>query len=115
MDAVQPFFHQHGLANAGRAITEPGGMQVGQTFETVIDNPSTTHFFRGWTISFNSGNNNIYPGGSVNNPPGEHGACRVSQAYHIRILLTMANGTSVIFHGQYWHHSLITPTLPWRG
>ncbi len=70
-----------GLANAGRAITEPGGLQVGQTFETVIENPSTTHFFRGWTISLNSGNNNIYPGGPSNNPPGDTGLSQV-QAYH---------------------------------
>ena len=51
-----------GLANAGRAITEPGGLQVGQTFETVIDNPTTTHFYRGWTISLNNGTDNN-PGG----------------------------------------------------
>jgi hypothetical protein len=70
-----------GLANAGRAITEPGGLQVGQTLETVIENPSTTHFFRGWTISLNSGNNNIYPGGPANNPSGDTGLNQV-QAYH---------------------------------
>jgi PEP-CTERM motif len=70
-----------GLANAGRAITEPGGLQVGQTLETVVENPSTTHFFRGWTISLNSGNNNIYPGGPSNNPPGDTGLSQV-QAYH---------------------------------
>ncbi len=51
-----------GLANAGRAITEAGGLQVGQTFETVIDNPTTTHFYRGWTISLNNGTDNN-PGG----------------------------------------------------
>jgi hypothetical protein len=51
-----------GLANAGRAITEPGGLQVGQTFETVIDNPTTTHFYRGWTIALNNGTDNN-PGG----------------------------------------------------
>jgi hypothetical protein len=70
-----------GLANAGRAINEAGAMQVGQTFETVIDNPSITHFFRGWTISFNSGNDNICPGGPGNNPPGDTGLNQV-QAYH---------------------------------
>ena len=70
-----------GLANAGRAITEPGGLQVGQTLETVVQNPSTTKFFRGWTISFNSGNNNIYPGGPGNNPSGDTGLNQV-QAYH---------------------------------
>src|SRR5712664_2625688 len=32
-----------GLANAGRAIT--GGLLPGQTFETVIDNPTPYHFF----------------------------------------------------------------------
>ena len=49
-----------GLATAGRAIN--GGLQVGQTFETVIDNPSTTQFYRGWGISFlNATENN--PGG----------------------------------------------------
>src|SRR5258706_5156615 len=37
-----------GLANAGRAISEVGGLQVGQTFETVIDNPTVYHFFRGF-------------------------------------------------------------------
>lgn len=51
-----------GLANAGRAITEPGGLQVGQTFQTTIQNPSTTHFYRGWTISLNNGTDNN-PGG----------------------------------------------------
>jgi hypothetical protein len=51
-----------GLANAGRAITEPGGLQVGQTFETIIDNPTTTHFYRGWGISLNTGTDNN-PGG----------------------------------------------------
>ena len=52
-----------GLANAGRAISEPGGLQAGQTFETIIDNPSTRHFFRGYTISLNNGTDNN-PGGS---------------------------------------------------
>ena len=51
-----------GLANAGRAILEPGGLQVGQTFETIIDNPTSTHFYRGWGISLNNGTDNN-PGG----------------------------------------------------
>jgi hypothetical protein len=62
-----------GLANAGRAITEPGGLQVGQTFETVIDNPTTTHFFRGWTISLNDG---------VDNNPGGSNTGQQVSAYH---------------------------------
>ena len=51
-----------GLSDVGRAITEPGGLQVGQTFETVIDNPTTTHFYRGWGITLNNGTDND-PGG----------------------------------------------------
>jgi hypothetical protein len=51
-----------GISTAGRAINEPGGLQVGQTFETFIDNPTTTHFYRGWTISLNNGSDNN-PGG----------------------------------------------------
>ncbi|MEY2427932.1 MAG: hypothetical protein QOJ40_817 [Verrucomicrobiota bacterium] len=47
-----------GLANAGRAINEPGGLQIGQTFETVIDNPTPSHFFRGFDILFGSGPDN---------------------------------------------------------
>ena len=67
-----------GLANAGRSFAP---LQVGQTLETVIDNPTTTQFYRGWTVSFNSGNDNIYPGGSAYNPPGDTGLAQV-QAYH---------------------------------
>ncbi len=52
-----------GLANAGRAILA-GGLQIGQTFETVIDNPTTSHFFRGFDILFTSGPDNN--GGGTN-------------------------------------------------
>ena len=45
-----------GLANAGRGIV--GGLQVGQTFETVIDNPTPSHFFRGFDILFTTGPDN---------------------------------------------------------
>ncbi|HWY76849.1 MAG TPA: hypothetical protein VN281_14605 [Verrucomicrobiae bacterium] len=51
-----------GIANAGRAIRAPGGLQVGQTFETIIDNPSATEFYKGWTISLQNNTNNN-PGG----------------------------------------------------
>ena len=51
-----------GLANAGRAINEPGGLQPGQTFETVIQNPSSYVFFRGFDILFCNATNND-PGG----------------------------------------------------
>ena len=39
-----------GLADVGRAITEPGGLQPGQTLETVIENPTGYHFYRGWDM-----------------------------------------------------------------
>ena len=48
-----------GLADVGRAITEPGGLQPGQTLEMVIQNPLGYHFFRGWDIMcMNATNNN---------------------------------------------------------
>jgi len=45
-----------GLANAGRGIL--GGLLPGETFETVIDNPTPSHFFRGFDILFTSGPDN---------------------------------------------------------
>jgi hypothetical protein len=49
------FVHDNntGLANAGRAVN--GGLQQGQTFETVIQNPNTFHFFRGFDVLFTNG------------------------------------------------------------
>jgi PEP-CTERM motif len=49
-----------GLANAGRAIN--GGLQTGQTFVTVIQNPTTFHFYRGFDILFTNGSDNNVPG-----------------------------------------------------
>jgi hypothetical protein len=49
-----------GLANAGRAIT--GGLLAGQTFETVIQNPASNNFFRGFDILFTGGTDNNAPG-----------------------------------------------------
>jgi hypothetical protein len=49
-----------GLANAGRAIN--GGLLPGQTFETVIQNPTAYHFFRGFDLLFTSGPDNNVPG-----------------------------------------------------
>ncbi len=54
-----------GLANAGRAITAGGGLQVGQTFETVIQNPTTSagyYTYRGWDLLFTGGTDNDAPG-----------------------------------------------------
>lgn len=53
-----------GLANAGRSIL--GGLGVGQTFETVIQNPTLSagyYTYRGWDILFTSGPDNN-PGGN---------------------------------------------------
>lgn len=52
-----------GLANAGRAIT--GGLLPGQTFETVIDNPTGYHFFRGFDVMFTSGPDNNVGGNNT--------------------------------------------------
>ena len=52
-----------GLANAGRSI--PGGLQVGQTFQTIIQNPVNNagiYTYRGFDILFTSNTNNT-PGG----------------------------------------------------
>jgi len=48
-----------GLANAGRSI--PGGLQVGQTFQTIIQNPVTwagQYSYRGFDMLFTSGPDN---------------------------------------------------------
>lgn len=63
-----------GLANAGRAILEPGGLQVGQTFQTVIQNPinnAGVYTYRGFDILFTSGPDNNLPGDN-------HAALRVT-------------------------------------
>jgi hypothetical protein len=45
------------LVNAGRSIV--GGLQVGDTISTTIVNPTTSRFFRGYTILLGSGGENI--------------------------------------------------------
>ena len=52
----------NGISVVGRAITEPGGLQPGQTFETIIQNPTTYNFFRGFDILFDNGTNNLPAG-----------------------------------------------------
>lgn len=57
-----------GLANAGRAITAGGGLQVGQTFETVIQNPSAYagyYTYRGFDLLFTDGTDNNAPGNNT--------------------------------------------------
>jgi hypothetical protein len=57
-----------GLANAGRAITVGGGLLVGQTFETVIQNPSAYagyYTYRGFDLLFTGGPDNNAPGNNT--------------------------------------------------
>jgi hypothetical protein len=51
-----------GLSDVGRAITEPGGLQPGQTLEAVIQNPLGYHFYRGFDILYFNGTNNAFGG-----------------------------------------------------
>lgn len=51
------------VARAGRAIPN-GGLQVGQTFSTVISNPTERKFFRGYTIILSTGGDNVVYGGA---------------------------------------------------
>ena len=50
------------ISRAGRAI--PGGLQPGQTFSTVIANPTDRYFYKGYTIIFSNGGDNIQYGGA---------------------------------------------------
>ena len=52
----------NGISDVGRAIAEPGGLQPGQTFETIIQNPTNYNFYRGFDILFYNGTTNL-PGG----------------------------------------------------
>jgi len=45
------------ISRAGRAI--PGGLLVGQTFSTIIANPTDRKFFRGYAIVLSTGSDNI--------------------------------------------------------
>jgi hypothetical protein len=49
------------VSRAGRALPN-GGLQVGQTFSTVIANPAERKFYRGYTIVLSSGSDNILYG-----------------------------------------------------
>jgi len=49
------------ISRAGRAIPN-GGLQVGQTFSTIIANPSNRYFYKGYTIVLSSGGDNIQYG-----------------------------------------------------
>ncbi|MGH7993456.1 MAG: hypothetical protein ACREDQ_08065 [Limisphaerales bacterium] len=50
------------VSRAGRALPN-GGLQVGQTFSTIISNPTERKFFRGYTIILSTGSDNVLYGG----------------------------------------------------
>ena len=47
-----------GISDVGRSITEPGGLQPGQTFQTIVQNPTSYHYFGGFDILFLNGTDN---------------------------------------------------------
>jgi len=47
-----------GISDVGRAVTEPGGLQPGQTLEVVLQNPTAYHFYRGFDILCLNGTDN---------------------------------------------------------
>jgi hypothetical protein len=47
-----------GISDVGRAITEPGGLQPGQTLEVVLQNPTTYQFYRGFDMLALNGTDN---------------------------------------------------------
>ena len=51
------------VSRAGRALPN-GGLQPGQTFSTVISNPTERRFYRGYTIVLSTGSDNILYGGA---------------------------------------------------
>jgi hypothetical protein len=57
---LMTYANSTGLANAGRSII--GGLNAGELFETVIENPGSYHFFRGFDILFTGGPDNNVPG-----------------------------------------------------
>jgi len=70
---LAPILNDEGISNVGRGITEAGGLQVGQTFETVIQTPHTypgsAFYYGGYT-----GWDFILGNASDNNPAGNNTA-----------------------------------------
>lgn len=54
-----------GISDVGRSITEAGGLQPGQTFQTVIENPTGYHYFGGYDILFYNGTDNLPAGNNT--------------------------------------------------
>ena len=57
-----------GISDVGRSISEIGGLQIGQTFETVIQNPSVSggyYTYTGWDIMFGNATDNAPAGNNT--------------------------------------------------
>ena len=63
--ATNPVSGGSGISDVGRAITEPGGLQPGQTFQAVIQNPTAYHYYGGFDILFFNGTANLPAGGNA--------------------------------------------------
>jgi len=63
-----------GLSDVGRSITGGGGLQVGQIFETVIQNPTSYHYFGGFDI--------LFLNATDNNGAGNNSAAIRAQDFH---------------------------------
>jgi hypothetical protein len=97
-----------GLANAGRGIT--GGLQVGQTFETVLQNPSTYTGglfyggYRGWDILFGNATDN--------NAPGDNTSAIRADVFNY---FNPAQNWAVVDGGGTTHTTLTGPTTAAQG
>ncbi|HEV2455400.1 MAG TPA: PEP-CTERM sorting domain-containing protein, partial [Verrucomicrobiae bacterium] len=57
-----------GISDVGRSISEAGGLQIGQTFETVLQNPSVSggyYTYTGWDILFGNNTDNNAAGNNT--------------------------------------------------
>jgi hypothetical protein len=59
---LTPVSGHSGISDTGRAITAGGGLQTGQTFQTVIENPTGYHFYGGFDILFENTTDNDLAG-----------------------------------------------------
>jgi hypothetical protein len=68
--------YTNGISNVGRSILEPGGLQVGQTFQAIIQNPVNNagiYTYRGFDFLFTSR--------TTNNPAGDNFAALRVQVF----------------------------------
>jgi hypothetical protein len=78
------------ISRAGRALPN-GGLRPGDTFSTVIANPSCRKFFRGYTIVLSTGSDNIAYGGV-----GQQATVGTFEYFTYGKWYTSAGGTSLL-------------------